>query len=219
MNKQVMVVGLGHFGMAVARALAERGTEVLAVDRDPQRVRTISPVVAEALCFDATAEELLARTAPGRRDVCICAIGDESTEGSIICTALLKQMGARRLIARANNDLHGRILKLVGADMVVNPERDFGERFANLLIHDRVLGETPLGASLVLTEFEVPKVFVGRNLIELSMPSRYGISVVALRRAGSTEVSVPDPRAPFQAGDVLLAVAPPDAVNDLLERV
>src|SRR5690606_15392847 len=97
----------------------------------------------------------------------VCAIGDEASEGSIICVALLKQMGVKRLIGRASNDLHARILRLVGADMVVNPERDFGERFANLLMHDRVLGELPLGADLVLTELEVPKAFIGRNLIEL----------------------------------------------------
>lgn len=219
MKKQVMVLGLGHFGTAVARALSERGTEVIAVDRDPVRVRNISQSVAEALCFDATDEELLSRTAPGRRDACVCAIGDEATEASIICVALLKQMGAKRLIGRASSDLHARILRLVGADMVVNPERDFGERFANLLMHDRVLGELPLGGDLVLTELEVPKAFVGRTLIDLELPKRYGVTIVALRGAGDPKVRVPDPRAGFETGDVLLAVAPKDVVNQMLERV
>ncbi|MCA9630932.1 MAG: TrkA family potassium uptake protein [Myxococcales bacterium] len=219
MKKQVMVVGLGHFGSAVARALSARGTEVLAVDKDAGRVRNVSQTVAEALCFDATDEELLNRTAPGKRDACICAIGDEATEASIMCTALLKQMGAKRLIGRANNDLHARILRLVGADMVVNPERDFGERFANLLIHDRVLGELPLGTDLVLTELEVPRLFIGRNLIELQLPRRYGVTVVAIRHAGEREVSVPDPKAGIEEGDVLITVASKDAVTQMLERL
>lgn len=219
MKKQVMIIGLGHFGVSVARALTARGSEVLAVDRDPQRVRNVSQSVAQALCFDATDEELLSRTAPGKRDACLCAIGDDALEASIMCTALLKQMGAKHLIARANNDLHLRILKLVGADMVVNPEREFGERFASLLIHDRVLGELPLGTDLILTELHVPKAFLGRNLIELELPRRFGVTVVAVRLSGAKDVSVPNPKAPFNEGDVLITVAGKDTVTEMLDRV
>lgn len=219
MNKQVMVVGLGQFGMSLARALEGRGVEVLAVDLDKQRVRSAAQFATEALCFDATDEEALAQTSPERRDACVCAIGDDATEASIICTALLKQLGARHLVGRVNDDLHERILRLVGADVVVNPEREFGERFANLLLHEGVLGELPLGGDLVITELETPQSFVGRTLIELSLPKKYGVTLVALRHAEAQTVLTPDPHEPLSEGDILLVVSKPEAVAAMLRKV
>ncbi|MFO0004972.1 MAG: NAD-binding protein, partial [bacterium] len=109
---QVLVVGLGQFGMALARSLAAGGVEVLAVDRDEGRVATIAPHVAEAVALDAMDEAELARCSPAVRDTCICAIGDDARAASIIVTALMKQMGARQVIARAIDPRHGRSLKL-----------------------------------------------------------------------------------------------------------
>jgi trk system potassium uptake protein TrkA len=219
MMKQVMVIGLGQFGMSLARALAEREVEVLAVDSSEARVRTASEFVAEALCFDATDESALARTAPARRDACVCAIGDEAREASIICTALLKQMGAKQLVARANDELQGRILRLVGADVVINPEREFGNRFATMLIHEHVLGELALGGDLVLTELRPPPAFVGRSLIDLELPRRFGLTVVAVRREQEQSVRAPEPRRPMEVGDVLIVVSPRDAIAGMLERL
>jgi trk system potassium uptake protein TrkA len=160
MKRQAIVIGMGQFGTSVARALTERGVEVLAVDIREERVRLAAGFAAEAASFDATDTEALARTSPERREVCVCAIGDESKESSIICTALLRQMGAQRVIARANDDLHARILKLVGAHQIVNPEREFGERFASTIMHDRIIGELPLGSDLLITELRPPAAFV-----------------------------------------------------------
>src|SRR5690606_21181390 len=110
----------------------------------------------EAACFDAADEASLAKTSPERRDVCVCAIGDDAREASIICTALLKQMGAARVIARSNDELHARILMLVGADQVVNPEREFGDRFANQVLHKDIRGEMSLGEGVLITEVTTP---------------------------------------------------------------
>lgn len=162
-KRQTLIIGLGQFGMAVARARSSRGVEVLAVDVREDRVRAASAFVAETACFDATYTDLLARTSPERRDVCVCAIGDEAKEASIICTALLRQMGARRVIARANDDLHARMLALVGAHQVVNPERAFGERFANQIVHASIKGELSLGEGLLITEVEAPASFVQKR--------------------------------------------------------
>lgn len=218
MTKQVMVIGLGQFGMSLSRALSDRGAEVLAVDSSEARVRAASVFVAEALCFDATEENALARTAPGRRDACVCAIGDEAREAAIICTALLKQMGAKRLVARTNDDVLGRILNLVGADMIINPESEFGNRFATMLLYERVLGELPLGGELVITELRPPATFVGRTLIDLELPRRHGLTVVAVRM-GDGAVSVPDPRRPVATSDVLIVVSDRDAIADMLSRL
>jgi len=218
MKRQALVIGLGQFGMSVARALAARQVEVLAVDVSEDRVRTASAFVTEAACFDATDEGALGRTSPERRDVCLCAIGDEAKEASIICTALLKQMGARRVIARSNDDLHARILTLVGANQVVNPEREFGDRFANQILHESIRGEMPLGAGVLITEVSVPDAFVGKTLGALRLPTRFGVTVVAIRRGGSGAIIMPAPDAMLEPEDVIVVVAKEQAVSQMMEK-
>jgi len=218
MKNQAIVVGLGQFGMSVARTLAERGVEVLAVDIQEDRVRVAASFVAEAACFDATDAEALARTSPDRREVCVCAIGDEAKEASIICTALLRQMGAKRIIARSNDDIHARILNLVGAHQVVNPEQEFGERFASQILHESILGELPLGEDLLITEFQPPAAFVGHTLADLQLPRRFGVTAVAIRRARRSVMILPNPHEPLEADDVLVVVAKEGAVATLMER-
>lgn len=157
MSKQVLVIGLGQFGLGLVRALSRSDVEIIAVDSSKKQVDAASPWVSKAVCFDATDEEALFQLHPEKRDVCICATGDQSKEVGIICTALLKQFGAKRIIARANDDLHARILHLVGAHEVVNPEWDFGERFAPRIISENVLGEMLLGSDLAISEVSAPK--------------------------------------------------------------
>lgn len=218
MKNQAIVVGLGQFGMSIAQTLAERGVEVLAVDIQEDRVRVAANLVAEAVCFDATDADALARTSPERREVCVCAIGDDAKEASIICTALLRQMGAKRIIARANDDLHARILTLVGAHQVVNPEQQFGERFASQILHESILGELPLGEDLLITEFQPPPAFIGHTLADLQLPRRYGVTVVAVRNAEQGAVMLPDPHALLATHDVLIVVSREGAVSAMMER-
>lgn len=218
MSKQAIVIGLGQFGMALARSLSERGVEVLAVDTREERVREAAAFAAEVVSFDATDSDALARTSPERRDVSVCAIGDDSRESSIICTALLRQMGAPRVVGRANGALHARILRLVGAHEVVNPERDFGERFALRLAHDGVYGELTLGEGLVITELRPPGSFVGRTLAELQLPRRHGVTVVAIRRGERGSVALPDPGHSVTEEDVLVVVSDLKAVSRMMER-
>ena len=218
MKRQAIVIGLGDFGMSVARALAERGVEVLAVDVREDRVNEAAAFVAEAACLDATQTSALERTSPSRRDVCVCAIGNEAKEGSIICTALLRQMGAPRVIARANDEVHARILRLVGAHQVVNPEREFGERFANQILHQEIKGELPLGDGMLITEVTAPESFVGKSLAELRLPRRFGVTVVAIRRSEAPSVVLPEPDSRLAAGDVMVIVSSQGAVARMMEE-
>lgn len=221
MQRQALVLGLGQFGNAVARALAAHGVDVLAVDQREDRVQAVAPYVAEALAFDAKDEASLKRLAPERRDLCVCAIGDEARESSIIVTALLRQMGAPRVIARATDELHARILTLVGAHEVVNPEQAFGARLASRLAFTGIVDELPLGGDLVITELRTPASFVGRSLLDLALPKRHNVTVVAIRRVdnGAGALALPDPREPLRADDLLVVVSPPGAVHRLTERV
>ena len=218
MQRQALVIGLGQFGMSVARALVQRHVEVLAIDIKEDRVRAASAFVTDAACFDAMDETALARTSPERRDVCLCAIGDEAKEASIICTALLRQMGAGRVIARSNDDLHARILTLVGASHIVNPEREFGERFANQILHEGIRGELHLGEGVLISEIAVPPAFVGKTLGTLKLPRRFGVTVVALRKGSSGAVVMPGADLRFDPGDVMVVVAKETAVSHMMEQ-
>ncbi len=221
MARQTLVIGLGQFGMSLARALAEHGSEVMAIDTDEEHIDDISPHVADAVVMNAMDEEALASLAPSRRDVCINAIGDENREGSIIVTALLKQLGAPKIVARATDPLHGRILRLIGAHEVINPEQDYGERLAIRLGWRNVVNVLPLGGDLVLTEINAPESFWGRTLIELQLPSRFGVIVSGVLRQGEggvVEASIPDPRQPVREDDILMVVSTEDAARKLTER-
>lgn len=218
MNKQAIVVGLGQFGAALTRSLAARGVEVLAVDTNEERVQALAAVAAHAAVFDSTDEASLQRAAPERRDLCVCAIGEAGREASILTTALLRQMGAPRVVARAMDPLHERILRLVGAHEVVNPERAFGERLASRLLTAGVIDEVPLGEDLVITELRPPAALVGRTLAELALPRSYGVTVVAVRRAGAP-VTMPAPTTRLGPDDILVIVSAPGAVPSMMDRV
>jgi trk system potassium uptake protein TrkA len=220
MPRQILIIGLGQFGTALARALGHHGVEVLAVDFNAQRVADIAPYVSDAVRMDAMDEENLASLAPARRDVCVCAIGDDNREGSIIVTALLRQLGAQRIIARATDKLHSRILSAVGAHEVINPEREFGERMAIRLAWRNVVNVLPLGQGLVLTEVDCPESFQGRTLAELQLPKRFEVTVAAVRRHrdGGVMATIPRPHEPLHRGDLLLFVSTEEAVRRLTER-
>lgn len=193
--------------MSLAGTLSERGAEVLAADKRRTLVEEAAAFVTEAVTIDATDETELARLEPRQRDAAVCAIGDNSKESSIICTALLRQMGAPLVVARANDKMHQRILQLVGAHQVVNPEQEFGKRFANRLLYHDVIADTNLGDDLMLTEIRIRPAMVGKNLIELELPRRFGVIVVGIRRGYPPRLIPPNPNKPLQTDDNLVIVS------------
>jgi trk system potassium uptake protein TrkA len=214
MNQQAIVIGLGQYGMALARALSKQGVEVLAVDLDADRVQAAA-TFCEALAADAMDERTLERLNPAKRDLAVVAIGDEAREASIMATALLRQLGAKRIIARATDDLHDRVLRQVGAHEVVHPERSAGERLAQSIAHKGLLDSFQLGDDLEVAELAVLPIWVGRPLKELDLPERLRLNVVAIRRlqAGRGKVLAPNANQPLVEGDILVTVGPPRAAS------
>ncbi len=221
MRRQALVIGVGQFGLAMARTLAARGADVLAVDISERKLEDAVRAGCEGAVFDATSEEALSQASPQKRDLCVCAVGDEARESAIIITALLRQMGARRIVSRATDELTERILRLVGAHEVVNPERAYGERLAARIFHARILEELPLGEDMVITELEAPPATVGRTLSTLDLPRRFDINVVAIRRAlGERGTLVwPQPNEPIERGDILVVVAREGSTQAMIERM
>lgn len=219
MAQQILIIGLGQFGMSLARTLSEKGAEVLAVDVKKSLVEEAAAFVTEAVIANAADETELARLEPGRRDSAVCAIGDDSREASIICTALLRQMGVPVIIARANDAVHQRILQLVGAHQIINPEHEFGKRFANRLLYKHVIADTNIGESLHLTEILVQPSMVGKTLVDLELPKRYGVLVVGIRRGLEGKIHQPSPVDPLLADDHLIIVSRESAIPKFIKGV
>jgi trk system potassium uptake protein TrkA len=205
--------------MSLARTLSEKGAEVLAVDVNKNLVEEAATFVTEAVVLDATDETELARLEPDKRDSAVCAIGDDSKEASIICTALLRQMGTPFIIARANDTMHQRILHLVGAHQVINPEQEFGKRFANRLLYRNIIADTNLGEDLHLTEICVQPSMIGKNLIDLALPKRFGVMVVGIRKGTEAKILQPSPGEPLHADDTLIIVSSESAIPRLIKGV
>ncbi len=219
-EKQALVIGLGQFGSALARHLSILGASVMAVDRNRALVDAVAGQVADAVAFDASDPLALRRAAPASRDVCIVAIGADERASSIIVTALLREMGAKNIVARALDDLSERILLAVGATTVVNPERAFGARLAPQLLSDSIVDELPLGADLVITEFKPPALFIGRSLEQLALPKKE-LNVIAVRpaRMRANTAIMPDVTRPIDGDDILVVVSRPNVVRRYLERL
>lgn len=211
-KRQAIVIGLGQFGLAVALSLHRQGVEVLGIDLREERYN-LAKNHFEVLIADATQDGFIERLKPPNRDICVVAIGDEAREGSIMVTAMLKQCGAPFIVARATDELHARILGLVGAHKVVNPEQAFGERLAQSLLYSGLLESVPLGEDLELAELKLPVAWVGRSLTDLALPRRYRLLVVAVRRemAGHGVAIQPSPADPLREGDLLVTVGPKGA--------
>lgn len=216
MNKQIIIIGLGQFGMSVAKSLSEKGAEVIAIDPQKELVDAASLFVTEAIIMDATDEQELARLRPGTRDLALCAIGDDSKEASIISTALLRQMGVPYIVSRASDTIHQRILKLVGAHLVVNPEFEFGKKFANRLLYKNVIVDAPMSNELQLTEIEVQKPMIGKSLIELELPKRYKVLVAGIRKRDSETINQPIPSQALSEDDNLILVSSEASILKLI---
>ncbi len=218
MSQQILIIGLGHFGMSLARTLSEKGAEVLGVDINKALVEEAAEFVTDAMVVDAADEDELARLEPSKRDATVCAIGDDSKESSIVCTALLRQMGAQLVISRANDKMHERILRLVGAHQIVNPEYEFGKRFANRLLYRNIIADTNLGDDLHLTEIKTQPFMTGKSLVELELPKKFGVMVVGIRDKERGKIVQPSPTALLKAEDNLIIVSSESAIPKLTKE-
>src|SRR6056297_625879 len=165
--KQFVVVGLGRFGASVATTLAENGHDVLAIDRDPEKVQAISGDVTHAVEADATDEEALKTLGVRNFDVAVVSIGD-NVSANILCTLILKELNLPFVIVKAPDTLHGKVLTKVGADRVVYPERDMGARIAHNLISSNVLDYIEFAPEYGVVEILASEKMIGRTLGELA---------------------------------------------------
>jgi len=211
--KQYLVLGLGRFGESLAKSLCQLGHEVLAVDSDQELVDAIAPYVTQAIQIDATDEGALQSLGVRNFDAAIVAIGQNMRDSILVCV-LLKELGTPYLIAKATDDLHAKVLRKVGVDRVIFPERDMGMRLAKSLLTPNVLEMIDLSDDYQLVEIILPKKWVGNTIIGMDVRKRFGISILAIHRSGEFIVS-PMPDTLFETGDILLVLGKKDDIDNL----
>jgi len=207
----VAVIGAGQFGRAVALNLARHGEAVLIMDRNHGPVDLLADEVQAAMVLDSTDERMLVEAGIDKVAVAVVAIGMDSLEGSIMTTALLRQIGVPRIIARAINPLHARVLSAVGAHEVVHPEQEMGSRLAQRIISPTIRDQLEVGDA-VLAEVELPAQFAGFDLRRIDLRKRFGLSAVLVKR-GDLVISNPAGGEKLEAGDVILLLGQADAIE------
>ena len=203
-RQQVMVIGLGRFGSALAHELERLGHEVLAVDAAEQSVNEIAPHVTHALQLDASDEKALRQAGAEQFGTAIVAISS-AAEASIFATMVLKRLGVRNVIAKAGNQLHADILTMVGADRVVLPEHETGQRLAHSFSQPNVIDYLDIAPSFGIERIRPPASFVGKTLGELDLKNRLNVTPIALRR-GLEVIINPASQERIGKGDELILV-------------
>ena len=203
-HQQYAVIGLGRFGTAVAEKLYEAGQEVLGIDFNEGKVDDALPHVTHAIVADSTDEKALTSVGIRNIETVIVAIGDDM-QSSILTVLLLKELGVKKVIAKALSKRHGQVLEKVGADTIIYPERDMGERLANLLLSPNMLNYIELSKEFNIEEIMVPPSMVGKSLRQLDLRAKYHISVIAVVRDKEIIIT-PSPDEIFQVEDLLVMI-------------
>lgn len=193
--KQFVVIGCGRFGSSVAKTLCKLGYDVLAIDKDPDKVQEIAEYVTHAVQADATDENALRTIGIRNFDVAVVTIGSD-IQSSIMGTLIAKELGVKKVIAKAQNELHGKVLYKIGAHKVIFPERDMGIRVAHNLVSSNILDVIEFAPDYSIIEVVAQDEWTEKTLKELQLPNKYGVSVMAIKTGEDLNIS------PY-AGDVI----------------
>jgi len=226
--RKFAVIGLGRFGGALARNLAQRGAEVIAIDKDSKLIDEIKEEVTLAVRLDSTDEEALRSQGVSQVDVAIVSIGGDF-EASVLTTALLKRMGVKTVITRASrtaSHIQERILELVGADRVVLPEVEMGEKLAQSLLISNVLDYIPISEKYSAAEVYSPRSFWGKTIREVKVREKYKVTILQIKKiSGEGEKAkvkrinyFPQPSDVIEKGDILLVVGEEKDIEHFSEQ-
>ncbi len=210
-KKQIVVIGLGRFGASVAKNLYDLGYEVLAIDSREDAIQEIADNVTHAVQADSTDEKSLKELGLGNFDVAIIGIGSD-VQSNIMTTIIVKELGVKYVIAKADSDLHAKVLRKIGADRIVFPERDMGARVANNLFSASILDYIELSKNYKIFEIVALDEWVGKALYEINMRANYGINIIAIKNGDSVNVS-PGANDIIHKGDLLIIIGSTEGIS------
>lgn len=186
--KSFAVIGCGRFGSSVARTLYSLGNEVLAVDISEEAIHEISEDVTHAVVADVMDESVLKELGLRNFDVVIVSIGSD-IEASIMATLVSKELGVKRVLAKAQSELHGKVLQKIGADKVIFPERDMGTRVAHNLTSKNIIDYIELSPDFSILEVSALESWHEKSLADLRLRNKYGVNVIAIKQDDKINMS------------------------------
>ncbi len=202
--KKFAVIGLGNFGFHAAKALFEDGHEVIAVDTDRTRVQVVGDFVTEAIVLNATDKEALKSLGLEEMDAVIVSTGTKISISIMICL-YLQELGVKRILAKALDADHEKILRRVGATEVIHPERDMAIRVSRTLSRPNMLDFIPLSDEFDLVQVEPPKEFINRSLKDLNLRAMYNVHIIAIKKlAPESFILAPPANYEIQETDILM---------------
>ena len=182
-----VVIGLGNFGSAMATTIANAGQDVIAIDKDMLVVQKIADVVPNAVCADSRDIELLKEAGVQDADVVIVAMGSH-LEPSVITILNLKELGIKHIIAKANNERYKYVLERVGADTVIQPENEMGQRVAIALMNPKIIDIFQITNDYAIMEIKAPELWWNRELQQLNLREVYGVNIIGVRKESENKV-------------------------------
>lgn len=213
MKRQFCVIGCGRFGETVANKLTELGYEVMVVDTNEEKIQNISNDVTYAVQADATDENSLKSIGVRNFDVVIISIG-ENIQSSILVTLMVKELGVKHIVAKAQNELHGKVLSKIGANRIVYPEKEMGIRIAKNLVSDNILDYIELAPDYSIMEVIALEEWLGKNLVELNMREKYGVNIMAIKNGPEINIAF-TADVEIKEGDILVVIGH----NDDLKKI
>jgi trk system potassium uptake protein TrkA len=211
MNKQFVIIGCGRFGTSVAKKLNELGCEVMAVDSSEEIVQSLADHVTHAVQADATDENALKAMGIRNFDVAVITIG-ANIQASIMVTLMVKELGVKHIVAKAQNEMHAKVLYKIGADRVVFPEREMGVRVAKNLVSNKILDYIELSQDYTIVEVKPLKAWIGKSLIEINLRAHFGINVIAIKNNDGININV-GPEERIGEHDILVVIGHNDDIR------
>lgn len=187
--KNILLIGVGRFGRHIAEQLTQLGHQVMAVDTSEERINDVLPLVTNAQIGDSTNAEFLRSLGIGNFDVCIVTVSG-NFQNSLETTSLLKELGAKCVVSRAERDVQAKFLLRNGADHVVYPEKQMAKWAAIRYSSDHIFDYIEIDERHAIFEVEVPEGWIGKSVGELDIRRKFGINILGLKRSGKTDVSV-----------------------------
>lgn len=209
--KSVLLIGLGNFGMLIAKQIRELGHQVMAVDVDEERVNAALPYVTNALIGDSTNATFLESLGISDYDVCIETI-ESDFQNSLETTSLLKELGAKMVVSRANREVQAKFLLRNGADEIVNPEEQIAKWTAIRYTSDHILDYIELDESHAIFEVTIPEAWLGKSVHQIDIRKKYGINVMAIKENGKMDLTI-TPEDIFKEGQTLLVLGEHKAIQ------
>ena len=213
--KEIAVFGLGRMGKAVATRFSESGGQVIVIDNDQKVIDEMADKVAYAVKVDVNDIDALKSLSIGNVDVAVITLG-ENLEASIMAIIACKEMGVQTVYARAKDKLQGRILKKVGADIIMHPEEEMGEKIAKTLRYENLRDFINLEEGVSIIEAVIPKQWVGKTLKELNLRKKHGVNVIAIRKDEEIVTNV-DADRPLSPGIYVIVIGEDKKLDKLLK--